>query len=185
MFTCSSKKEREGGISKMTYDREALLDQIEEKAHFYEKTFHGCSRCVFKALQDYLDLGDGATVKASTPLAAGIAMRGETCGALLGGLLALGIVTASEDFEDEEAQFAAMAAGYRLARKVEKEFGTIQCKTIQTERLGKFFSIADPKEYEAFVQAGGYVECPKVVGKIARMTGQFILEYRDKNQRDE
>jgi hypothetical protein len=63
--------------------------------------------------------------------------------------------------------------------EVEKEFGSIQCKTIQTEKLGQFYSLADPQQYEAFVAAGGYVECPKVVGKIARMTGEFILEYLD------
>ena len=62
--------------------REELLNKVEETAHGYEKEFHGCSRCVFKALQDHLDLGDGVTLKASTPLAAGVAMRGETCGPL-------------------------------------------------------------------------------------------------------
>ncbi len=161
----------------MTTDKESKLNQIEKTAQHYEEVYHGCSRCVFKALQEHLNLGDGATVKAATPFAAGIAMRGETCGALLGGLMALGIVTASENFEDEAAQFGAMAAAYRLARKVEKEFGSTQCKTIQTEKLGQFYSLADPQQYEAFVAAGGYVECPKVVGKIARMTGAFILEY--------
>jgi len=83
--------------------REELLNKIEETAHNYEKEFHGCSRCVFKALQDHLDLGDGPTLKASTPLAAGVAMRGETCGALLGGMLAVGIVTAEEDLKDSNA----------------------------------------------------------------------------------
>ncbi len=160
--------------------REELLNKIEETAHDYEKEFHGCSRCVFKALQDYLDLGDGASLKASTPLAAGIAMRGETCGAFIGGLLAVGIVTAKEDLKDSNALNNSLAAGFRLARKVEKEFGTTNCTKIQTDRLGKFYSLADPEQYKAFIEAGGYVECPKVVAKIARMTADFILDYSDK-----
>ncbi|MBW1703390.1 MAG: C_GCAxxG_C_C family protein, partial [Deltaproteobacteria bacterium] len=77
--------------------RDELLDKIEKAAHDYERDFHGCSRCVLKPLQDHLNLGDDASLKASTTLAAGVAMRGETCGALLGGLLAVGIVTASEE----------------------------------------------------------------------------------------
>ena len=160
--------------------RDELLDKIEKAAHDYERDFHGCSRCVLKPLQDHLDLGDDASLKASTPLAAGVAMRGETCGALLGGLLAVGIVTASEDLKDVNALTNSLASGFRLARIVEKEFGTTNCTKIQTDKLGRFYSLADPEQYKAFIEAGGYRECPKVVGKIARMTAEFILDYRDK-----
>jgi C_GCAxxG_C_C family probable redox protein len=164
--------------------RENLLDKIEEAAHYYEKEFHGCSRCVFKALQEHLHLGDGPSLKASTPLAAGVAMRGETCGAFIGGLLAIGIVTASEDLKDSEVLNSSLAAGFRLARKVEKEFGTTNCTKIQTDRLGRFYSLADPEQYKVFIEAGGYVECPKVVGKIARITAEFILDYVEKMKLD-
>lgn len=160
--------------------RDELLDKIEKAAHDYERDFHGCSRCVLKPLQDHLDLGDDASLKASTPLAAGVAMRGETCGALLGGLLAVGIVTASEDLKDVNALTNSLASGFRLARIVEKEFGTTNCTKIQTDKLGRFYSLADPEQYKAFIEAGGYRECPKVVGKIARMTAEFILDYRDR-----
>ena len=160
--------------------REELLDKIEKEAHDYERDFHGCSRCVLKPLQDNLNLGDEASLKASTVLAAGVAMRGETCGALLGGLLAVGIATASEDLKDVNALTNSLAAGFRLARKVEKEFGTTNCTKIQTDRLGRFYSLADPEQYKAFIEAGGYREGPKVVSKIARMTAEFILDYRDR-----
>jgi len=162
--------------------KEGLLNDIERAAHDYEKEFHGCSRCVFKALQDHLNLGDGAALRASTPLAAGVAMRGETCGALLGGLLAVGAATASHDLGDAGALNNSLAIGFRFVRRVEKELGTTSCEKIQTDRLGKFYSIADPEQYQAFIDAGGYVECSKVVGKIARMAAEFILDYRGKTK---
>ena len=160
--------------------KEEILARIEKEAHDYERDFHGCSRCVLKPLQDNLDLGSEASLKASTPLAAGVAMRGETCGAFLGGLMAVGIATASEDLEDVNALTNSLAAGFRLARNVEKELGTTNCTKIQTDKLGRFYSLADPEQYKAFIEAGGYRECPKVVSKIARMTAEFILDYRDK-----
>ena len=162
--------------------REEVLNKVDKTAHDYEKVFHGCSRCVLKGLQDHLDLGDGVTLRASTPFAAGIAMRGETCGALLGGLLAVGVVTASEDLEDSHALNNSLAAELRLIRMVEKEFGSTNCAKIQTDKLGKSYNIADPEQYQAFIEAGGYVECPKVVGKIARMTAEFILDYKEKTK---
>ena len=161
-------------------DREELLSRIEKEAHDHEKGVHGCSRCVLKPLQDHLHIGDSLSLKASTPLAAGVAMRGETCGAFLGGLLAIGMVTASEDFKDTNALINSLASGFRFARKMEKEFGTTNCTKIQTEQLGRFYSLADPEQYEAFINAGGYDKCSIVCGKIARMAGDFILDYREK-----
>jgi C_GCAxxG_C_C family probable redox protein len=160
--------------------REDLLDRIEKEAHDYERDFHGCSRCVLKPLQDHLHIGDEASLKASTPLAAGVAMRGETCGALLGGMLAVGIATASPEMEDPEALRNSLAAGFRLAKKIEKAFGTTNCTQIQTAELGRFYSLADPEQYEAFISGGGYEKCSKVCGKIARMTAEFILDLREK-----
>jgi C_GCAxxG_C_C family probable redox protein len=171
-------------MTKKYGSKEILLSRIEKTAHDYEKEFHGCSRCVFKALQDHMDIGDNISLKASTLFAAGVAMRSETCGALLGGLMALGIVTSSEKFEDEEALTKSLSAGFRLAKRVEKEFGSTNCAKIQTNKLGKFYNIADTEQYQAFIEAGGYVECPKVAGKIARITGEFIFEYIN-NQRNE
>ena len=162
--------------------RKELLDRIETQAHDLERDVHGCSRCVLKALQDTLDLGDDATLKASTPLAAGVALRGETCGALLGGLLAVGMATASVDLEDADTLRDSLMVGYGLTDSVEKEFGTTNCTKIQTDKLGKFHFLADPEQYEAFIKAGGYVECSKVAGKIARMAAECILDLRDKTK---
>ena len=162
--------------------REEILNNVEQAAHDYEKAFHGCSRCALKGLQDHLNLGDGVTLRASTPFAAGIAMRGETCGALLGALMAVGIVTASEELEDSNALNNSLAAGFRFIRMVKKEFGSTDCIKIQTDKLGKYYNIAEPEQYQAFIDAGGYVECPKVVGKIARMAAEFILDYREKTK---
>ena len=160
--------------------RTELLDRIEKAAHDYERDYHGCSRCVLKPLQDHLDLGDDSSLKASTTLAAGVAMRGETCGALLAGLLAVGIVTASGDLKDTDALTDSLVSGFRLSKKFETEFGTTNCTKLQTDKLGRFYSLADPEQYKAFIEAGGYRECPKVVGRVARMTAEFILDYRDK-----
>jgi len=160
--------------------KEELLDKIEKAAQSYEGNYHGCSRCVLLALQEHLNLGDGLTFQASTPFAGGIAMRGETCGALLGGLLAVGLATASKEIEDEAALFGTMAAGFRYARRFVKAIGNSICRDIMEARLGCFFNIADPKEYEQFKEAGGYTECPKVVGEASRLAAEFILELQEK-----
>ena len=88
--------------------------------------------------------------------------------------------TASEDLKDKDALTDSLAVGFRLVKKVEREFGTTNCVEIQTEKLGRSYRLTDPKEYEKFIQAKDYVQCPQVVGKIARMTAEFILDYQSK-----
>jgi hypothetical protein len=44
------------------------------------------------------------------------------------------------------------------AQGYEKEFGTTNCTKIMTEKLGQFYSLADPEQYKAFIEAGGHVK---------------------------
>jgi len=132
-----------------------------------------------RALEEHLELSDGSAVRAATPLAAGIAMMGETCGALLGALMAIGLATAGEQMGDEAAFLTSMVSGYRFYRRFEGEFGSAFCRDIQKERLGRSFNFAEPEQYEAFQKAGGYEECPKVAARAARLAGEFILELRE------
>ncbi len=162
--------------------KEELLNRIEETARNYERNYHGCSRCVLLSLQEHLNLGNDLTFQASTPLAGGVALRGETCGALLGGLLAVGLVTASQNIEDEAALSNSMAAGFRYARRFEKAIGSSICRDIQIARFGRFFNIADPKESEQFKEAGAYEVCSKLVGEASRLAAEFILKLRKREE---
>ena len=75
---------------------EELLDQIEEAAAECEREIHGCARCCLLVLMRYFELADELTIelfqKAVIPFSGGIAQEHETCGALLGGLMAIGMV---------------------------------------------------------------------------------------------
>jgi len=55
---------------------EDIVRSIGDLAYYYELTYHGCSQCTLKALQDSLNIGDDLSFKAATALAAGIAMKG-------------------------------------------------------------------------------------------------------------
>jgi C_GCAxxG_C_C family probable redox protein len=155
--------------------REELLSKIEETARNYEIKNHGCSRCVLRSLQKHLNLGDSSVFVASTPLAGGICMIGDTCGALLGGVLAIGLATASEDFENEKALFASLAEGYRFYRKFVKKMGSARCRDIQVARLGYFVDLTNLEAYNKAKQAGMYQVCGKFVGEAARLAAEHIL----------
>jgi len=158
--------------------KEELLSEVEQSARNYASKYHGCSRCVLLTLQENFRLGDDLTIQASTPLAGGIAMMGGACGALTGGLLALGLVVASKRLEDEAAFRRSLRVGFDLSKKFKKEFGSALCRDLLKERLGRSFNLADPREAEEAKRLGLYEVCPKIVGKAARLAAEFILEIR-------
>jgi len=65
--------------------------------------------------------------KALTPFP-GIALRGETCGAVVGGLLALGIVYGRDTLDDWDGYLRSLRPGRAFCRAFEREFDSTMWK---------------------------------------------------------
>ena len=154
-----------------------ILDQVEQSAYNYEKAYHGCSQCVLRALQDRLKVGNRETFRSASALAAGVALMGDSCGALIAGMMALGLVFGRQKIED----FAELAASFVPARtlyaRFKEEFGSCLCRDVMTTQLGRFYDLAT--EYPQFEEAGGYEQCSRVVARTARMAAEIILADED------
>ena len=80
-------------------ERERLLRKIEQHAHDYEVVYWGCSQAVLYTLQRHLQLDDGGAFRAASPFAGGVARMREVCGALVGGVMAIGLAYGRTKFE--------------------------------------------------------------------------------------
>jgi C_GCAxxG_C_C family probable redox protein len=162
------------------------IKRMRTRALEYDK-FSGCSQSVLLALQEGLDLGNLESFRAATVLSGGVSRRGETCGALLGALMALGLVEGRSKMPDTPVYAAACADGDKLAtefqRRVEKEFklkeplkSTI-CWEIQRAIYGKSFDLRDTAQREEFYACGGHGDegCPKVCGIAAEVAAEMLL----------
>jgi C_GCAxxG_C_C family probable redox protein len=163
-----------------------LVKEIGRRALFYDK-FSGCSQSVLLALQEGLGVGDRESFKAATVLSGGVARRGETCGALLGALMAVGLVEGRSRMPDTSAYAAACAEADAIAtefqRRVEKEFklkeplkSTI-CWDIQRSIYGRSYDLRDTVQRESFYACGGHGDegCPKVCGIAAEVAAERLL----------
>jgi C_GCAxxG_C_C family probable redox protein len=160
--------------------REELLDRIEKAAYGCETDYHGCSRCVVATLRENLGLGDDSCISAAVPLAGGIARTANTCGALLGGLMAIGLAFASSDKTDTDNLFKTLQLARAYYTKFESEVGHVLCRDIRVARLGRFYDTVDPDEHRKFNEAGGNEACAEVAAKAARLAAEFILDERQK-----
>jgi hypothetical protein len=85
---------------------EALVREIRRRAHLHD-SYSGCSQAVLLALQEGLGVGDEKSFMTATALSGGVARRGETCGAFLGALMAVGLVEGRKKMRDTPAHALA------------------------------------------------------------------------------
>ena len=156
--------------------REKILDLISKNAYNSNRAYEGCTRCVLIALQRELNLPNtGEAIKASTGLAAGVARMGETCGALLGGIMALGLCYGSQDLSDFDSYVKTMEVSKDLFSRFESELGTTKCSRIQKKLLGREIDFFKEEDRDFWYKNGGLEVCPWVCSLTARITGDLIL----------
>lgn len=168
-------------------EKQEILDRVERKASAYDYEFAGCGQMVLLALQQEFKLATGMTVfKALTFGGRATWGVGGVCGALIGGVLALGLASGRDKLEDTiwpnpdekgETGFPrSVETVRRFYRKYEQEFGSYQCRDIQAKLIGKSFNPEDREESMKFEHEGGREACSRCTGKAARLAAETLME---------
>lgn len=162
--------------------REKILDIVAKSAYNYDRAYEGCSRSVLAALIEHLQLSDckGAkeAIKASTALSAGVARMGETCGALIGGMMGIGLVVGSEKLEDHQAYETTMEYSNKLCDQFKEHYGTTTCFELQEKIFGRRFDFKNSKDSEEWYKMDGLDKCPRVCAITARLAANIILDLK-------
>jgi C_GCAxxG_C_C family probable redox protein len=135
---------------------------------------------VLAALQATLGVGDSLVLKAGSGLAGGVAVQGETCGALTGAIMAIGCVVGRERLEDIQQYQRAKEPAKEMYHRFRREVGHSLCAEIHKIKYGRVYHLYDPEEAKAFHQNGGHSRtgCPEVCGIAARTAADIILRLR-------
>lgn len=157
----------------VTQPSRKILDELDEKVATYLVMSMNCAQTSFVTLQEQFGLGDGAVLKALTSFP-GVALRGETCGAVTGSLMALGLVFGREKLDDKEGFFASLLSARTFCHRFEEELGSTLCGAILESELGKRYDLADPAQFREWEAAGGPDKCMAVVKKAVRIAAEII-----------
>ena len=152
-----------------------------ELAFKYEAEYGGCAQTTLAAIFDVLNVEADDAFKSATGLAAGIGLSGDgTCGALIGGAMALSYLFGRDrkNFADpEKKRFETYKIVREYYKKFKEVFGSTRCFDIQRKLMGRTFDLLDPKDWEEFLKAGGHTDkCPSVTGTAAKLAVEMILE---------
>jgi len=160
--------------------KQRLLEKAYDLAFKYEAERGSCPQCVLAAIKETLDIGDEATIKSADALAGGTALSTKgTCGALVGGLLAISSIVGREydDFNEGKKKRRVFKFSQQLYDKFLDEYGSPLCCDIHQKLFGRTFDLMNPIDYREFEKAGAHVDkCPVVSGNVAKWTAEIILD---------
>ncbi|MEJ2586075.1 MAG: C-GCAxxG-C-C family protein [Deltaproteobacteria bacterium] len=161
------------------------IEDLEEKAYRlgvkYERECTGCAQTALAAVFDTLGIENDDVFRSASGLADGLGLTGDgSCGALVGGALAIGYLFGRrrQDLPDMMKPMKSYLLVKELHDTFVKTHGTCRCADLQTSLMGRTFNLLDPDQLKAAMEFGMMAHCSKVVGSAARMATRIILKER-------
>ena len=159
--------------------RRESLDMIEREARENELEFWGCSQAVLDVLQRHFEIGNENVFGAASALAGGVASK-EICGALLAGIMAIGLTYGSSELvegtaaRESQEYLEARARTIELCERYRERFGSLRCCDVWVSVRGE-----DYKEYSGLNSLEALEDhdaCGEVTGAAARMAAEILLQ---------
>ncbi len=119
-------------------------------------------------VQEKLGKKNDDLIKAMTPFGGGLGGHGEVCGAVIGGLAAIGLLFGRDKAGEDDMKMWKYSREFM--KRFEKEIagGTILCRDIaQTNWL-------DPAQVKEYGQGEKFLKCRTLTGKTAELIGELI-----------
>lgn len=143
------------------------MDMKLEAQQYFDRHFN-CAQSVFApfALRFGMDLD--TALKIATPFGGGMGHAGQVCGAVSGGLMAIGLVKGIASY-DREKKYGC----YELAQEFQDRFralhGVITCSGLLGYDIGSSAELEKVRELNLF-----HTLCPKFVGDAAELVDELI-----------
>lgn len=153
--------------------REDRLNRLAQQVNNTLERSKNCAQTSFAILQEEFDLDGGPILKALTPFP-GIALRGETCGAVTGCLMALGLVYGRNDLGDWKGYLASLPPCRRFCRRFEEVHSSTACADILKNKLGRSYDLANRVDALKYAVAGGQKTCGKIIASAVQIAVEII-----------
>ncbi|MFW6056557.1 MAG: C-GCAxxG-C-C family protein [Chloroflexota bacterium] len=170
-----------------TESKQERIERVSKKAGDYEEMSVNCAQGTLAALQEEFGLEGGRELLKSATFMPGMMSRKETCGAILGGLMALGLAYGRDKLYDpawstpeaNEEMFKYREKVYRYCETFKNEFGSTMCGVIRPLLMGRDYDTMDPDERRQFLEDGGKQKCRIPPETAARIAAEILLEDED------
>ena len=155
--------------------RELKLQELSQKARDLLPQRGNCAQTTFFVLREEFDLDGQEILKALTPFP-GLALRGETCGAVTGSLMAIGLVFGRDSLDDWKGYTSSLRSARHFCNCCVDLQGSTACADILEAKFGCRFNLADRNESAEYLAAGGPQKCSDLVAAAVRLATEVIMD---------
>jgi C_GCAxxG_C_C family probable redox protein len=154
-----------------------IFKELVEKVEKFMPKLRSCALASFAALNEQFDINaDDKTLRALMPFTGGLALKGETCGAVSGTLLAMGYYYESKDKKENQMLGTSIMPGGRFLDAFTKEFGSTRCKDVVEHQYGRAYDFLNPEDMKLFMERSEKEnKCLDVVKKAVLLAGEIML----------
>ena len=136
----------------------------------FEEGF-SCSQAVFSAYAEHLGLDRETALKISGGFGGGMGRMAQTCGAVTGAFMAIGLKYGAVETDDQEAKDKTYALIREFSDRFKSRHGSITCQ----ELLG--CDISKPENMEMAREQGLFkATCPDLVRDAAEILEEILAE---------
>ncbi|RJR18552.1 MAG: C_GCAxxG_C_C family protein [Desulfobacteraceae bacterium] len=151
--------------------KDEFIEDLKKRTFTSEVKFHGCAQVVVQTFLDVFELDNVPVSMASSHFAAGIGLTGNNCGALIGGIMVLGLVFGRDDIsKGMQAIVEGIKPTRKLVKYFEQKYNRLNCREITGTDL------ADPKKADAYFSAGGLERCARMMADVSGVVGDTLYE---------
>jgi C_GCAxxG_C_C family probable redox protein len=130
-----------------------------------------CSQAVFSTLATQFGIDRDAALRIAGLFGGGIGRSGETCGAVTGALMVLGLKYSYIDPADAQAKEQAYAQAQEFLRRFQARHGTVMCKHLIGYDVSTPEGLQQAREQKVF-----HSICPAFVGSAVEIVEQMLAE---------
>ena len=139
----------------------------EAAAEIFRSGFN-CSQGVFTAFAAEAGMDEKTALMLATPFGGGVGGCGETCGAVSGAYMVIGLIHGRTTLEDTEAKEFVYSLMAEFREKFRGRFGSLRC----SELVGA--DMSDPAERTKAREAGKLKQCEEFVGYTAEVLEELL-----------
>ena len=144
------------------------MDRTETAVRMFEQEF-SCSQSVFSAFADPADLPRETALRVAAGLGGGLARTGDTCGAVTGAVMALGLRHCGVPAEDPLAKQRAYPPVQEFLVRFKARHGSIVCRELLGCDLGTPEGLQSAREQGLFKS-----RCPAFVRTAAEILEESL-----------
>ncbi len=145
-------------------------NEIISKAQGYFDEGYACSQSVLLAFSGRFDLDERTVKLISSTFGGGMGRLRQTCGAVTGGFMVLGMAFGNEHPNDMETKLHAYQKVRELYHQVEGIHGTANCRELLLKHASEA-QIEERKHHK--------IICRRVVGDVAGLTYDLLEQHNN------